>query len=97
MLLPITDIKSIILSSVLNLKISSPEIHTNSLLSHSSKRVLPSKLELSLAPEICVIGQTFDLPTKIYFGLKEMNGSSELQFSYFYTYTFPSKITKYLD
>ena len=71
MLLPIRDMQSIILSSVLNLKISGPELYTYSLCSHSSKRVLPSNYFLSSAPENSVISQTFDSPIKICFVLKE--------------------------
>ena len=73
---------SLILSSVLNLKISIPELYTYSLSSTCIKRVLPSKSKLSLAPENCVISQTFDLPVKTGFGLKERNGWPNLHFSY---------------
>ena len=59
---------SIILSSVLNLQFSNPEKYTYSLSPHSSKIVLPSKSELSPAPETYVFSQTFGLPIKIQIG-----------------------------
>ena len=50
----------------MNLEISNPEIYTYSLSPPFSKIVLPSKSELSSAPENFVVSQIFDLPKKTF-------------------------------